>query len=233
MANQRSQAIHPLNGEELRNGIYLRVKQGVEQAMLLRAMQSFPLVRYRVTIEVIPYRSQGNAEPLQDAAKMQKVVVEGHEFIEVTEEGAELVHDSQIIGWDKDPQVERAEVGLGRVETRRVEGQYVDANVGATMKIEEPELPPPSGRTPRARQTAIKPTLAAERRPIDVSAGILDSAKAVPLQTINPADVTPDVAAKILNAEAETWSKPNMDPEVQQAIASEQPLPGRVTMLKK
>jgi hypothetical protein len=231
MSNVRPQGHHSLNGEELREAIFSRVKQGVLQAMTLRSMHAFPLVRYRVTIEVIPYSSQGSRDPVVDDKNVQKCVVEGREFLEVVEDAVELVHDSTIIGWDKDPQQERSDLGLGRLETKRVEGQYIDARVGATARIEEPELPPPSGRATRA---PVVPPLAPDHKPVDVATGVLAGAKAVPLgASVNTAAVPLDEGDRILRQEAETWSAPSPDPLFHDAIASEEVLPGRVTKIKK
>jgi hypothetical protein len=239
--NTRVSAHHSLNGDELRTIIQERVNQGILQSMNLRAMYSFPLVRYKVTIEVIPYRPQGLNEPIQDDKNAQKCIVEGQEFIEVLEDAVELVHDSPIIGYDSDPQKEREEVGLGRVETRRIEGQFIDTHVGRKIEIEEPELPPVRGRN--LAQGPIKPPIAEpvreEATPVRAGRGGTAAAQpilkgpTVPVQPVNTEGVSPELAAKIAVQEAETWAGPKPDDAIQNAIANEQPLPGRVTVLKK
>jgi hypothetical protein len=226
MANTRPTSIHSLNGDELRALIEQRVKQGILQAMNLRGMYSFPLVRYKITIEVLPFRSQGRDEPLPDDKNAQRCVIEGQEFIQVVEDSVELIHDSPILGWDKDPQEERAETGLGKVETRKVEGQYVDVSVGRTIKIEEPQLPPQRGRE------AARGGLAPDHKPVDVNAGITKGAGA-PVTQINPAGVPEADAKRILEQEAETWKSPSPDPNFHDALASERELPGRISVLKK
>ena len=239
--NTRSQTHHSLNGDELRAIIESRVKQGVLQSMNLRAMYSFPLVKYRVTIEVIPYRPQGASEPIEDTKSIQKMTVDGVEYVAVIEDAVELVHDSPIIGFEKDPQVERDEVGLGRVETRRIEGQFIDTHVGKRIEIEEPELPPPSGR--RVGQEPIKPPMKAPvvspaPAPPKGSGGKAAQAPvmggaAIAAEPVNVTGVPEQEAARIAQQEAETWSAPKPDAEIQNAIANEEPLPGRVTKLVK
>lgn len=240
MANTRDQAHHSLNGEELRTIIEQKVKMGITQSMSLRAMWAFPIVSYKVTIEVVPYKPQGAGEPIPDDKNTQRMTVEGVEYVAVLEDAVELVHDSPVIGWAVDPQKEREESGLGRVETRRIEGQFIDTHVGKRIEIEEPELPPPSGR--RVGQDPIKPPMKAPVSPKPAPPKGKDGTAAqAPLMGGNtvaaePANVTgvPEgEAARILQQEAETWSAPKPDAEIQNAIANEETLPGRVTKLVK
>ncbi len=234
MANQRIGAHHSLDGDELRTIIESRVKQGILQSMSLRAMWAFPIVRYKVTIEVIPFEHQGNSEPTVDTKNIQRCVVEGQEFVAVLEDAVELIHDSPVIGWEIDPQKEREDAGLGRLETRRVEGQFIDTHVGKRIQIEEPELPPPSGR--RVGQVPIAPPLkptapkgsAGQAAKIPVMKGATVSVDAV-----NSTGVPEQEAERIARVEAETWAQPQMDSEIQRAIANEEPLPGRVTKINK
>jgi hypothetical protein len=223
---ERKPSYHSLNGDELRTIIKARVEQGILQAMNLRAMYAFPLVSYKVTIEVIPFRPQGTREPIPDDKTIQMCVVEGHEFVEVRQDAIELIHDSPIIGWEKDPQVERQETGLGKIETKRVEGQYVDVSVGQKIKIEEPELPPLRGRGPRGQ--ALPP----DHKPVDVSAG-LKSGPAMQGTGDNPGGLPPAEVDRIANLDAQAWAQPAPDADLHAAIANEEPLPGRVSVLKK
>ncbi len=169
-----------------------------------------------------------------DTKNIQRCVVEGQEFVAVLEDAVELVHDSPVIGWEIDPQKEREDAGLGRLETRRVEGQFIDTHVGKRIQIEEPELPPPSGR--RVGQEPIKPPL---KPPVPKgSAGqaakqsVMKGAT-VPAEPINEIGVPEQEAERIARVEAETWAQPQMDSEIQRAIANEEPLPGRVTKINK
>jgi len=226
MPDRRQEAHHSLNGDELRTIIEDRVHQGILQAMNLRAMYAYPLVRYSVTIQVIPYESQGPGDPVRNDKFLERCVVEGREFVEVREEAVELEHDSPIIGWEKDPQVEREETGLGRMETHRVEGQYVDTRVKSKISVKDPELPPVGGRVPRT------PALAEDHKPVDVAAG-LKKGPAISYAASNDLNIPPEQAQRIARQEAEDWATPAMDPEIHDAIASEKELPGRVTVLKK
>ncbi len=232
--NTRQGSHHALDGDELRTIIEHRVKQGILQSLNLRAMYSFPLVRYKVTIEVIPYESQGVGEPIKDAKNWQQLVVEGQEFVAVLEDAVELIHDSPVIGWEIDPQKEREDAGLGRLETRRVEGQFIDTHVGKRIQIEEPELPPPSGR--RVGQVPIAPPL----KPTAPKGSGGQAAKqsvmkgaTVPAEPVNDIGVPEQEAERIARVEAETWAQPQMDSEIQRAIANEETLPGRVTKINK
>lgn len=245
--NTRATQHHSLNGDEMRAIIEQRVKQGVMQSMNLRAMYSYPLVRYKVTIEVIPYRPQGAGEPIQDDKTAQRCIVEGQEFVQVLEDAVELVHDSPVIGYESDPQKEREDVGLGRVETRRIEGQFIDTHVGKKIEIEEPELPPHRGRN-LAQGGPVKPPMVAPAHtepraepapePRKGRAGTAAQApvmagNTVPAEPVNVIGVPQQEAERIAKVEAETWSAPKPDAEIQQAIANEEALPGRVTKLNK
>lgn len=229
MANTRQNAHHSLDGDELRAIIESRVKQGILQAMNLRAMYAFPVVKYRVTIEVIPFTPQGSSEPIPDGKSIQRCVIEGQEFVEVREEAVELVHDSPIIGWESDPQKERDDTGLGRVETKRVEGQYVDVHVGKRIEIEEPELPPLRERGPRVQPAPVRPpvtnALGKDHKPVGDTTVLV-----VP---VNTEGIAQQEAERIAKMEAETWSAPSPDAEFHNAIANEDMIPGRVSKLVK
>lgn len=231
MANTRNSAHHSLNGDELRTIIEQKVKMGITQSMSLRAMWAFPIVRYKVTIEVIPYKPQGTGEPIVDDKNIQKMTVDGVEHVAVLEDAVELVHDSPVVGWEVDPQKEREDSGLGRVETRRVEGQFIDTHVGKRIEIEEPELPPPSGR--RVGQPIAPPLSPPKGSAGQAAKQSIMKGPAFPAEPVNVTGVPEQEADRIAKLEAETWSAPKPDDAIQQAIANEEPLPGRVTKLNK
>jgi hypothetical protein len=228
MANRPSQH-HSLNGDELRTIIEQRVKQGILQGMNLRAMYAYPLVRYKVTIEVVPYRPQGSQPPVEDLGKVERCIVDGQEYVAVVEDAVELVHDSPVIGWEKDPQQEREDSGLGRMETRRIEGQFIDTHVGKRIDIEEPELPPVRGRM---AQPSPAPKPPAGSGGVAAQAKVLGGPGAA-VGSVNVTEVSKEEAAKISRQEAEDWAQPQMDHEIQRAIANEEELPGRVVKVKK
>lgn len=222
MANKALQ-YHSLSGDEIRTIILQRTRQGIDQALDLRVLRSYPLVRYKVTIELIPYQPMGEGHP-PAADQGQRAVIEGREFVEYLPDAVELVHDSGIIGEEKDPQIERQESGLGRMETKPIEGRFTDVHVGAKVKIEEPEKPPLGGRRP------IAPPL---REPkADVAAGIT-AGKAEPLPEVELPGITKEEALRIQRQEAETWAAPAPDSRFSEALSQEKPIPGRVTIIEK
>jgi len=180
----------------------------------------------------IPYTSQGAGEPIIDDKNIQRMTVDGIEHVAVLEDAVELIHDSPVIGWEVDPQKEREDSGLGRVETRRIEGQFIDTHIGKRIEIEEPELPPPSGR--RVGQAPIQPPLAPPKGSTGQAAKqSIMKGSAVPAEPVNTEGVPQQEAERIAKVEAEVWSAPKPDDAIQQAIANEEPLPGRVTKLNK
>lgn len=187
MPATKGQTYYAISGEEMGKIIQERVKAGIHQAFDLRGIRAYPLVKYKVVIELTPYQPAGAADPVPDAT--QKFMCEGQEFIEVTHEAVSLVEESPIIGHEVDPQQVRERAGIGSMTTKKVEGQNVDV-------YEKPAQEPPS-----FKQT--------------------------------PAPVTEAEARRIEQEQKETWSTINPDQEYHRALATEQEVPGRISILKK
>jgi hypothetical protein len=202
---------HPLDGTEIKAAILKRIDQGMSQAIDTRAFRSYPLVRWKITIEVQPYEHAGadvvNGEivprtPESDPLQKQTFQLAGYDFVEVEDDGVRLSEDSKIIGHEVDPQSIREQTGLGRMGAKREEGQYVDTYIKA------PEPPAPT-------QEGTQPLIIGEEK-VPPSAG----------QVPNDAEIR---AAE--EHEETSWSAPAEDPDFREAIETGEPLRGRVTVV--
>jgi hypothetical protein len=70
-----------------------------------------------------------------------------------------------------------------------------------------------------------------DHKPVTVAA--LKPDKTAPVVPVNTEGIPQQEAERIAKMEAEDWSAPSMDHEIQNAIANEMPLRGRVTKLDK
>lgn len=175
MAFQTKQLYRGLNGAELKTIIPARVAEAMNQDNALNIARGFPLLRYEVTIKLIPYRSAGqdrDGKPvdLPDTAIVYQV--EGEQFIPVDTAALELEEISPLYGRDADPQDLRRLAQQGTVESMRTNtGELVDVRTkpGTTELVaaplvripDAPPVPPPPPLT-QPEVTAAQQTSAGE-----------------------------------------------------------------------
>lgn len=147
MALGKPQTYHAISGDELGKILLERVKQGIHQALDLRNIRAYPLLRYKIAVELTPYQPAGDDTPTADAA--QRFLCEGQQFVEITENAVALVEESPIIGYEVDPQQVRERAGIGRMTTKKVEGQNVDVHE-KPPGVEAPAFHEPAAPAPPA-----------------------------------------------------------------------------------
>lgn len=131
-----------LNGAELKEILPQRVREAMSLDNTVNVARGFPLLRYTVRIELIPYRSAGQDRAgLEQLAPDKSIVYEcdGEYFVPVETEALALEEESPIYGKEADPQELRTLAGLGTVESIRTNtGELVDVR---TKPGEKPNAP--------------------------------------------------------------------------------------------
>jgi hypothetical protein len=144
-----------LNGAELKEVIVARLKTAMDLDATVNLTRSFPLVRYRVTVELTPFIRTGIGAADVKPEHQSVYEVEGEAFLPVQEEAIELVEESPIYGVDGDPQQLRKLAGMGTVETRKTDtGETVDVRI--RDRGPQPELARVSSR-PMVQPEATQP----------------------------------------------------------------------------
>jgi hypothetical protein len=87
-----------LNGAELKEVIVARLKTAMDLDATVNLTRSFPLVRYRVTVEFTPFIRTGISAADVKPEHQSVYEVEGEAFLPVQEEAIELVEESPIYG---------------------------------------------------------------------------------------------------------------------------------------
>ena len=164
-------------------------------------------MKYRITAEIIPYEEAGvdsHGEMVTEPAKADKAEFDGHFYVMVEEDAIVLSEESKVIGQEQDPQDLRMDSGLGRMETKRVEGQLADIHVGA------------------GNDTAPPPEWANKNEPpVIVTEPVLP-------KTSGPTEAEIEAADR---AEKQSWEGARADEDFEKAIGFGEPLKGRVTVV--
>lgn len=137
---------HPLDGNEVGVILKNRFDQAIMQALDLRAFRVYPLLKYRITVELIPYQEAGqhaDGSLIVEPDKAEIATFDGHEYIMVEQDAVVLSEDSKIIGLETDPQDLRMGAGMGKLVTKKVDGHVVDDYVGANAIPQAPAPEPP------------------------------------------------------------------------------------------
>lgn len=200
---------HALTGDEMRTVLLQKTRAGIDQAMDLRVFRSYPLVKYRITLELIPYRDQGEGAPVPDTA--QRCTINGEQFIDVIEDAVILEDASKIIGFEVDPQTIREECGMGRVETVRTGEGHFDIR-----------------QAPRTPEADRRPTVPEPRTPIQKPKALEPEIQEPELPAMSDEDI-----ARKTQEDVAAWSSVSPDTEFRRGIADEEPVPGRVTVVGK
>jgi len=130
--------------------------------------RGFPLIKYKITVELIPYRSAGMSRDglpvdLPDTAIVYEV--DGVYFVPVEFAALELVEESPLYGREADPQELRTLAGMGTIETVRTNtGELVDVRTKPGSlepaveppKVTIPDTPPPPPVPPLTQQEVTK-----------------------------------------------------------------------------
>ena len=202
MAFQTKRIYRPVNGQELKDIIPARVRECMMLDNTVNITRGFPLLKYKITVELIPYHSAGLSREgvpvdLPDTAIVYEV--DGQYFTPFEPAALELVEESPLYGREDDPQNLRSLAGLGTIESIRTStGELVDVRTKPGSK--EPDVPPPLVTIPDAPPVPPPPPL-------------MQSEVTVAQQVAPNED--PDTTYKI---EESRWAGSHEDPAIGKAV---------------
>lgn len=211
--NEVRKVYRPINGQELKDILPKRVAEAMLHDNVVNVARAFPLVSYKVHVEIQPYQlagkdAQGNPIAHPDARAIC-YDVEGELFVPVYESTVELVEQSPIYGSEADPQDLRRMGEVPVIDSARTEiGELVDV-----------KLPVPR----KARETSEAP---------DAPAVIVIPGD--PAYVPADAPPSPGEDPKVTYAvEEERWKRSRGDKQVDAAVESRDPslAPGRVSVI--